>query len=54
MFSLWIFLSSELEWKKAQSNGRFISENPNSTKFHRGFHLNAMASPWVKWERNSS
>ena len=42
--------SSELEWKKAQSNGRFISENPNATKFHRGFHLNAMASPWVKWK----
>lgn len=42
-------LSSELEWKKAQANGCFVSENPNTDKFHRGFHLNAMASPWVKW-----
>lgn len=43
-------LSSELEWKKSQANGCFIAENKNVDNFHRGFHLNAMASPWVKWK----
>ena len=42
-------VSSEVEWKKAQINGKFISSNPDASMFHRGFHLNSMASPWVKW-----
>lgn len=42
-------LSSEIEWKKAQSRGKFISSNPDASMFHRGFYLNSMASPWVKW-----
>lgn len=43
-------LSNEIEWKKAQINGKFISANPEASLFHRGFYLNAMASPWVKWK----
>lgn len=38
---------SEFEWKSGK--GRWISENKDVEK-KRGFHLNALASPWERWE----
>lgn len=37
----------EVEWKSRP--GQWIAKNPEATK--RGFHLNALASPWEKWSR---
>ena len=42
--------SQEKEWKsKRQLNGKWIAKFPVE-KEHRGFHLNALASPWVTWK----
>ena len=42
--------SQEKEWKsKRQLNGKWIAKFPGE-KEHRGFHLNALASPWVTWK----
>lgn len=38
---------AEVEWKSRP--GQWIARNPKATK--RGFHLNALASPWEKWSR---
>jgi phage terminase large subunit GpA-like protein len=39
---------NEHEWKSGK--GRWISQNQKvATKKIRGFHLNALASPWEKW-----
>lgn len=38
---------AEVEWKSRP--GQWIARNPEATK--RGFHLNALASPWEKWSR---
>lgn len=37
---------TEFEWKAGK--GKWIAENPESKK--RGFHLNALASPWEHWD----
>lgn len=37
---------SELEWKSGK--GMWIAQNEESKK--RGFHLNALASPWERWD----
>lgn len=36
---------TEFEWKTGK--GKWIAENPEVKK--RGFHLNALASPWERW-----
>lgn len=42
--------SQEKEWKsKRQLNGKWIAKFLGE-KEHRGFHLNALASPWVTWK----
>lgn len=42
--------SQEKEWKsKRQLNGKWTAKFPGE-KEHRGFHLNALASPWVTWK----
>ena len=42
--------SQEKEWKsKRQLNGKWIAKFPVE-KEHRGFYLNALASPWVTWK----
>ncbi|MER2126304.1 phage terminase large subunit family protein [Solibacillus sp.] len=38
---------AEVEWKSRP--GQWIARNPEAIK--RGFHLNALASPWEKWSR---
>lgn len=38
---------SEFEWKSG--NGKWIAQNSEVEK-KRGFHLNALASPWERWE----
>ncbi|MGL5639844.1 MAG: phage terminase large subunit family protein [Cetobacterium sp.] len=43
-------LNDEKTWKKlGQKNGKWVASNPDNLK-HRGFHMNALASPWVSWE----
>lgn len=43
-------LNNENSWKKeGQKSGKWIPKVTNITK-HRGFHMNALASPWVSWE----
>lgn len=43
-------MNSESSWKRdRQADGRWIQKNPGDNK-HRGFHLNALASPWLSWE----
>ncbi len=42
-------IHDEFQWKKAQSKGKYIANNPNNRKI-RGFHLNAFSSPWLSWE----
>lgn len=37
---------SEFDWKKGK--GKWIAEYPDKKK-KRGFHLNALASPWERW-----
>lgn len=37
---------SELEWKKGK--GKWVAQNPGHEV--RGFHLNALISPWKTWE----
>lgn len=39
--------ATEFEWKARE--GRWIADNPNITD-KRGFHINAFASPWERWE----
>lgn len=39
--------SSESAWKKSQKNGKFVAKHPECAV--RGFHLNALASPWKPW-----
>ena len=39
--------STEFEWKKGK--GKWIADCPENIK-RRGFHLNALASPWETWE----
>lgn len=39
---------TEFEWKNQK--GEWISTNPNADGRVRGFHLNALASPWERWE----
>jgi len=42
-------MHTQYEWKKNDmSEGKWIHDEPDSKI--RGFHLNALASPWVKWE----
>lgn len=42
-------LHAQYEWKKGDmSEGQWIHADPDCKV--KGFHLNAMASPWVKWE----
>ena len=38
---------NEFEWKA--NKGKWIAEHPERIK-KRGFHLNALASPWERWE----
>lgn len=38
---------NEFEWKAMK--GKWIAGNPEEVKV-RGFHLNALASPWERWE----
>ncbi len=38
---------NEVEWKS--SPGKWIARNPEASK--RGFHLNALASPWENWAK---
>lgn len=38
---------TEVEWKSRP--GRWIARNPGASK--RGFHLNALASPWERWSK---
>lgn len=40
-------LSTEQEWKSSQKKGSFVAANPGHKV--RGFHLNALASPWKPW-----
>nr|WP_319488577.1 terminase gpA endonuclease subunit [uncultured Caproiciproducens sp.] len=40
-------VSSENEWKCQQKHGKFIEKHPNRKV--KGFHLNALASPWKPW-----
>lgn len=40
-------LGTEQEWKTAQINGKYIAANPGHQV--RGFHINALASPWKPW-----
>jgi phage terminase large subunit GpA-like protein len=43
-------LHSEHEWKRdSMSGGKWIHEDPGCET--RGFHLNALASPWTAWEQ---
>lgn len=41
-------LSNEKSWKENEGQGRWIAENPEE-KVHRGFSMNALASPWISW-----
>jgi len=41
-------LSDEVDWKRAQSRGEYIAKYPEREV--RGFHLNALASPWKSWK----
>lgn len=42
--------AQEKEWKKErQLNGKWIAKFPTE-KENRGFHLNALASPWLTWK----
>lgn len=40
-------VSEEAQWKEASRQGKFVAEHPERPV--RGFHLNAMASLFVKW-----
>lgn len=43
--------ADEAEWKKEkQLNGAWVARFPEEKK-HRGFHLNALASPWLTWKQ---
>lgn len=41
-------LSSEAEWKERFIDGKFIADHPERKV--RGFHLNALASPFAEWK----
>ncbi|MEG0371242.1 MAG: terminase gpA endonuclease subunit [Clostridium sp.] len=38
----------EHEWKSGE--GKWVVNNPNATQGKKGFHINALASPWERWE----
>lgn len=38
----------EHEWKSQE--GKWVVGNPNACESKRGFHINALASPWERWE----
>lgn len=40
--------ASEYDWKSGV--GKWVSQKPEASKARRGFHLNALASPWERWE----
>lgn len=39
---------TEFEWKSGK--GQWIAQDKNNDGKKRGFHLNALASPWERWE----
>lgn len=39
---------TEFEWKAGK--GQWIAQNKNTDGKKRGFHLNALASPWERWD----
>lgn len=39
--------SNEFEWKSKSHLGKWIHEDPTNPK--KSYHLNAFASPWVRW-----
>lgn len=41
---------TEFEWKANMNKGKWMAQNKKATKRKRGFHLNALASPWERWE----
>lgn len=44
-------LHSEHEWKSGQLNGSWVKNNASELNNRtRSFHLNAFASPWVRWD----
>lgn len=42
--------STEIEWKRNALKGEWIANNPNAGLKKRGFHLNALSSPWETWD----
>ena len=42
-------LSTEKEWKNKERAGKWIAKFPER-KSHRGFAMNALASPWLTWK----
>ena len=40
----------EKQWKNNLIMGKWIAQNDDSTPKRRGFHLNALTSPWESWE----
>jgi phage terminase large subunit GpA-like protein len=40
-------VSTETEWKSLENQGKFIEKHPNRKV--KGFHMNALASPWKPW-----
>ena len=42
-------LSTEKEWKNKERVGKWIAKFPER-KSHRGFAMNALASPWLTWK----
>ncbi|KMT22997.1 bacteriophage tail assembly protein [Clostridium cylindrosporum DSM 605] len=38
----------EHEWKAQE--GKWVVGNPNASESKRGFHINALASPWERWD----
>jgi phage terminase large subunit GpA-like protein len=40
-------VSGETEWKAQQAQGKFVEKYPNRKV--KGFHLNALVSPWKPW-----
>ncbi|AKL95004.1 phage terminase GpA [Clostridium aceticum] len=39
---------TEFEWKAGK--GKWVAQDEDKIKTKRGFHLNALASPWERWE----
>ena len=40
---------TEYEWKAQLSKGKYVSKIGSADKNKRGFHLNALTSPWESW-----